>query len=102
VTGRARRLVGANPARAASYQRARRPRRRRAATIAAPPVPSSPAPTTAIRAKGHPVIGRPPGLGGPEEPTAAARLGLTVGVAGVVGGTDGDGLADPDGDGLGP
>jgi hypothetical protein len=48
------------------------------------------------------VIGRPPGLGGPEEPAAAARLGLTVGVAGVVGGTDGDGLADPDGEGLGP
>jgi hypothetical protein len=35
-------------------------------------------------------------------PARAARLGLTVGVAGVVGGTDGDGLADPDGEGLGP
>ena len=67
--------------------------------MAAPPMPSSPAPTTAIRAKGHPVIGSPPGLGGPDPP---ARLGLMVGVAGVVGGTEGDGLADPDGEGLGP
>jgi hypothetical protein len=46
-------------------------------------------------------MGSPPGLGGPEEPDAAARLGLTVGVGGVVAGPDGDGLADPDGDGLG-
>ena len=103
VTGRARRAVGVNLARAASCQRARKPRLRRAATMAAAPVPSRPTPAAAIRAKGHPVIGSPPGLGGPaEEPDAAARLGLIVDCGGEVGGTDGDGLADPDGEGLGP
>src|SRR5262245_37001975 len=81
-----------SPARVANRQRLCSPRRRRAAAMAVPPVPSRATPAAAISASGQPVVGRPPPGGLEDGPGAGAWLGAgEVGAGGVGAGEVGGG-----------